>query len=467
MKPTLNKGHSLARGLTFCAPGLTTGGRLVDLVSQQNAPPRNGARQYGRRGLWFPTSDDADYNFGTTLGNLVLLASPFSIFVRLRHDNSSQTWATPLQLGTDATDSPFVVMGSNSTQYRPWTFGSETNQTDINGHRHLRPNRTSDDYPVGEWYTIGITFDGVDNQALGSYAGYTDGIAETLQASANFADAGNPAVTRVGGVDVTNYGMQGLVSHAFVWNRVLTQPEFRALTRNPNAFLERKILVPVAGAGAAPSSITGSGAVQAQAATVSGSGVKENIGSGTPQAQASTASGAGVKENVGSGAPQAQAATASGAGTKENIGSGTPQAQAATASGVGVKENIGSGTPQAQAATTVGTGNVTAAGTVVGSGAVQAQDATASGSGLKVVTGSGAVQAQSASITAVATHDNDFATDQGGGSGGLEYDPNYRGRMRRPKQPEVVELPTVEKLTVEDDAVELALIAIAVLEKAA
>jgi len=151
----------------------------------------------------------------------------------------------------------------------------------------------------------------------------------------------------------------------------------------------------------ASGTISGSGAVQAQSATASGTGSVIVKGSSSSQAQSATAAGAGKIIIQGSGAGSAQPATCAGAGGVLVRGNGAAVAQPATASGTGALLIQGAGAGAAQSATANGTGAVL----IKGSGTVQAQSATASGTGSASDdrTGYGAAQAQSATCAGTGT----------------------------------------------------------------
>src|SRR5690606_17375236 len=95
--------------------------------------------------------------------------------------------------------------------------------------------------------------------------------------------------------------------------------------------------------------VVGTGAINADVATVAGSGARVITGTGALQAQDASASGAGVREIVDLGTPpelESQDSTVSGTGSVsgEVTGSGTPAAQASSVAGTAEREIPGSGT---------------------------------------------------------------------------------------------------------------------------
>lgn len=123
--------------------------------------------------------------------------------------------------------------------------------------------------------------------------------------------------------------------------------------------------------------ITGTGALQAGAATVDGSGTSSSTGTGALEAGAATISGSDALEEItGTGALQAGAASVSGAGTSSSAGIGALVAQAATVEGSGTSSSTGSGALTAQAASVDGAGVSESTGT----GALESGSATISGS---------------------------------------------------------------------------------------
>jgi hypothetical protein len=121
--------------------------------------------------------------------------------------------------------------------------------------------------------------------------------------------------------------------------------------------------------------ITGSGVVQAQSSTVSGTGEREVTGSGSPQAEAATVSGTGAREITTSGSVATGESTVSG-----TVDTFSPFAAALTA-----EDSSVSGTAER---------------VVTGSGTVTADPAETAGTAARVSTSSGALEAGASDITA-------------------------------------------------------------------
>jgi hypothetical protein len=128
--------------------------------------------------------------------------------------------------------------------------------------------------------------------------------------------------------------------------------------------------------------ITGTGALNAQASTMAGSGVSSSAGTGALAAQSSTVSGSGTVQWIGTGALSAQSATVSGEGTVEDAdsgitGTGAIASASATMAGAGVGLSTGTGALSAASSTMEGVGIVQ----WVGIGALSAGFATMAGEG--------------------------------------------------------------------------------------
>ena len=155
--------------------------------------------------------------------------------------------------------------------------------------------------------------------------------------------------------------------------------------------------------GEPPPTKTGTGALQAGDATITGVGEVRtpSVGTGALQAQAAAVSGLGAVVNDGAGALQAAPAVIVGAGEvgDAKAGAGVLQAGDAVVSGSGVREAIGTGALQAEPAAVLGVGAVE--GLTSGMGALQAGVAEVSGQGSLEFVGAGALQAQQAQIAGV------------------------------------------------------------------
>jgi hypothetical protein len=148
----------------------------------------------------------------------------------------------------------------------------------------------------------------------------------------------------------------------------------------------------------ADTSITGTGALSGQAATVDGAGESSSTGTGTVTAQASAIDGAGVSGSTGTGALSAQAADVTGEGTVGTpaiTGTGTLAAAAADVEGAGVSLSAGSGALDVDAASVDGAG----ASTSIGTGTLAAQASAVDGAGVSESTGMGELVAQAAQVS--------------------------------------------------------------------
>ena len=105
--------------------------------------------------------------------------------------------------------------------------------------------------------------------------------------------------------------------------------------------------------------VTGSGTLVADAATISGVGVRNVIGTGSLQADDATISGTGEVAGAvtGSGSLQADDATISGTGKRIETGLGALQAGDASINGIGIRTVVGSGALQADDASISGVGS--------------------------------------------------------------------------------------------------------------
>lgn len=125
--------------------------------------------------------------------------------------------------------------------------------------------------------------------------------------------------------------------------------------------------------------ITGTGALTAQAATISGVGLSVSSGSGTPAAQAATVSASGISASTGTGVLADQSSIVAGTGVALWEASGSLTGQAAVAAGAGTSASTGTGALSASASALTGIGEVVSG--ITGTGALSAQDAQLSGAG--------------------------------------------------------------------------------------
>lgn len=140
---------------------------------------------------------------------------------------------------------------------------------------------------------------------------------------------------------------------------------------------------------------TGTGALSAQASTVSGSGVSESTGTGALQAGGSSVSGSGVSESTGSGTLVSGTATISGQDAGESTGTGELVAGVVSIGGAGISGSEGLGSLLSQASTIAGSG----VSSSDGSGNLVATHALVVGSGASSSIGSGALQSQSSRVS--------------------------------------------------------------------
>ncbi len=161
----------------------------------------------------------------------------------------------------------------------------------------------------------------------------------------------------------------------------------------------RVLLVGKAAAGG-PATITGTGALQADAATIAGTAEREHTATGALAAQAATIAGTAERAVKGTGALAAQAATVAGTAERAVTGTGALAAAAATIAGTAERVITGTGALASAAATVEGT----AERSVIGTGALSSQDATIAGTGAvgDVIVGSGALEAQAATVEGTA-----------------------------------------------------------------
>lgn len=145
--------------------------------------------------------------------------------------------------------------------------------------------------------------------------------------------------------------------------------------------------------------ITGTGALSAQAADVTGAGVSSSTGTGALSSQAADVTGAGEAAWTGTGALTAQAADVTGVGTSGSTGTGALTAQASDVTGSGVSSSTGSGTLTVQAADVTGVGVTSSTGT----GALIAQSADITGTWISSSSGTGALSSGSSTVSGVGT----------------------------------------------------------------
>jgi hypothetical protein len=238
-------------------------------------------------------------------------------------------------------------------------------------------------------------------------------VTSTGTATGDIEIAGTPSVCFGSRTEGTTF-LDGMIYHAAFWNRRISAAEALEWSQYPWSLyqpIRRRVWVSVGA-----SSITGTGTLAAQAATLSGTGTGYSTGTGTLAAQAAALSGSGsVGGIIGTGALVSQYAALAGVGNVSWQATGALAAAAATLSATGASSSTGTGTLTAGSSDVTVNGlvswdatgtlvaqaaDVTASGTSssTGTGALSSQAATASGAGTSGSTGTGALQAQSASI---------------------------------------------------------------------
>ncbi len=148
---------------------------------------------------------------------------------------------------------------------------------------------------------------------------------------------------------------------------------------------------------------TGSGVLNSQNATTAGTGTVGSIvdGSGTLNSQNATMTGTAEIVKTGSGVLNSQNATIVGSADITKTGSGVLNSQNATVAGIGDVGSVvtGTGTLDSQNATISGAGNIEK----TGSGVLDSQGATMSGAGLIEKTGSGVLDSQNSTMAGTGT----------------------------------------------------------------
>lgn len=93
---------------------------------------------------------------------------------------------------------------------------------------------------------------------------------------------------------------------------------------------------------------TGTGALSAQSAHVSGSGASSSTGTGTPAAQSVSVDGAGTSSSTGAGTLPAQTSDVTGAAVAAWVATGALSAQPVSVDGSGASSSTGTGAPTSQ-----------------------------------------------------------------------------------------------------------------------
>lgn len=158
------------------------------------------------------------------------------------------------------------------------------------------------------------------------------------------------------------------------------------------------INTPIEG-GVAP--ITGTGVLDSQSATMSGTAERELTSTGALVSQSATMSGTAERELTGSGSLISQSSTMAGTATVGNAvtGSGALASQSSTMSGTAEIEKTSSGSLVSQSATMSGTAEVTK----TGSGSLISQSATMSGTAEITKTSSGSLVSQNSIMSGTAS----------------------------------------------------------------
>lgn len=189
--------------------------------------------------------------------------------------------------------------------------------------------------------------------------------------------------------------------------------------------------------------ITGTGAAEAQDASVSGSGTRGAKASGAVQAQESSVQATGEVARKATGAVQAGSSEVQGTGYRKVTAAGAAEAQASAVAGTGsstsATEGTGSivasdsqvsgtglrlvkGTGGAQASQSQVQGSGAILGIVLGDGSIQAQASAVSGAGAREITAVAEVQAAQSQVQAVGKR---IITGSGGAEAGTAYVSGY------------------------------------------
>jgi hypothetical protein len=260
---------------------------------------------------------------------------------------------------TGAPNVIFAITNTAGTQYDLLRHDNNVLATIVSG-----TTTTGSTLSANTWYHVALVRSGTGNLDVYLDGNPTADISDTTSVSGR-ASANQESV---GGILAT-YDMNGDLGGVKEWSTNLTAAEiaremysFRALKRT-NLFRETLILPgdrtkdisgngydwtengtitdaqnpPISWSGgriknpyeAATAGITGSGAIAANAASTTASGVSSNFGSGALASAAATLSGSGLSSNTGSGAIAATTATLSGTGVEGITGSGALQAATA------------------------------------------------------------------------------------------------------------------------------------------
>ena len=203
------------------------GGVLYDMSGAENHGVMTGGATWGTgsRGPVLELDGADDYiNIPSTFP-YIQSAKPFTLSTWTKLDAFTTTYPSILTLRTNTTDA-FQYFFSSDPSYDDFCFGSATSWTNL--LMAVTPT------VLGTWWHVVVTYTGAGAGTAGNFAGYLNGIPQTLSASGGFSSLSQANQI---GTDLTgSTWWDGQIDDVRIYHRVLAPTEIVSLYQAP--FLE-------------------------------------------------------------------------------------------------------------------------------------------------------------------------------------------------------------------------------------
>ena len=246
--------HHLNRGLQnwwLNVPHWQGGTTWRDLCGRQHgtltnmAPATDWKSSTTREGGWgaLDFAGTADYEVAWGSGTQITTTLPFTLSFWMNLDDYGNDFNCPIKLQGDVKEW-MIYFNTNNAAFRPMSFGTG------NADSWIETQVTNDFSAalIDTWAHFVLTFDGVDDVALSSYAVYYNGKSEALEAAGNLPGADNESLFGGDGGAAGANAFDGMLDDIRLYDRRLNAAEATALydaSRNYQRGLLNRISVPV------------------------------------------------------------------------------------------------------------------------------------------------------------------------------------------------------------------------------
>ncbi len=408
----INWGHPRAEGLAFFAP-LSAAHGTRDLVAEQLGT-RTGLETYlpsqaGAIHHLFGTSNFVDFpEMPASIGG----TTPVT-FAWTQEPRATSAYSTVLAFTATGVANGFAIFLSSSDPGYHFTAGPRNSGNVANFSSAIGAVTNE----VLDRYVLTVS-GGVTSNTVSQYTLWRNGVRYTTASATSYSTSTSTGL-RVGALQDNSNPWEGLIGDLRMWSRVLSDGEAEAESTLPEAYAlyaPQRIWVPSSAIGG---SFSATGALTADAATLSGTAAHLTL-------------------HPSSGALSAQAATLAGTATHLTLhtSSGALSADAATVAGSAALTSTGSfsaaGSLSADAATLAGTATHLTLHTSTGALAADAATLAGTAAHLTLHTSTGGLSAGSAAVSGVAVHSGPGAVE--------DTRPQGAGRPRRQVRRVVVEI---------------------------